>query len=223
MHTDRLTLGRMQNPIRGFMDAGAALASAMGAVTLVMLTLTDTPRLISVAVFGLSLVALFTTSSLYHSVPWSRVWKQRMQRLDHSMIFVVVAGSYTPIAVNVLNGRWRITVLVVVWTVATVGILQKFLLPSIKNWFSITLQTTLGWFALVPFVELVRRLSGGAIALMVGGGILYMVGMILFTTRRPRLHPRVFSYHEVFHVFVIGAATLHFLLVLIYIVPYQPV
>jgi len=220
---ERITLGRMHNPIRVLMDAGAALASVIGAVTLIVLTRTDPPRLLSMAVFGLSLVALFTTSSLYHSIPWTHEWKTRLQQLDHSMIFVVVAASYTPLAVNVLTGRWRWLVLVVAWSVALVGIIQKFLLPRIDAWFSITLQTTLGWFAVVPLVELIRRLSGGAIVLMLSGGALYMVGMILFTIKRPRLLPRIFSYHEVFHVFVIGAATLHFAMMLLYIVPYQGV
>jgi hemolysin III len=205
------------------MDAGAALASVVGAITLMVLTRTDLPRLFSMAVFSLSLVGLFSTSSIYHSMPWTHRWKVWLQKLDHSMIFVVVAASYTPLAVNVLSGRWRWVVLVVVWSVALLGIVQKFLLPKIDTWFSITLQTTLGWFAVVPLVEFIRRLSGGAIVLMLGGGLLYMIGMILFTMKRPRLSPRVFSYHEVFHVFVIGAAALHFTMMLVYVVPYSGV
>ncbi len=218
---ERMTLGRMQNPVRGFMDAGAAIASVAGAVALVIMTRSDVPRLISMAVFGASLVALFTTSSLYHSIQWGEIWRKRMQRLDHSMIFFLVAGSYTPLAVNVLTGAWRWSVLVVVWSVAIVGMVQKLVLPKVKAWFSITLQTTLGWFAVVPIVEMVNLLSGGAIVLMVASGLLYTAGMIAFTTKRPRLSPRVFSYHEVFHVFVISAAALHFVMLVIYIVPYQ--
>ncbi|HDH03464.1 MAG TPA: hypothetical protein ENH15_04380, partial [Actinobacteria bacterium] len=202
----RMTLGRMQNPVRGFMDASAALASVIGAVALVVMTRSDVPRSISMAIFGASLVGLFTTSSLYHSIQWGDLWRTRMQRLDHSMIFLLVAGSYTPLAVNVLTGAWRWSVLIVVWSVTLVGIVQKFLLPRVKAWFSITLQTTLGWFAVIPIVEMVNLLSDGAIALMVASGLLYTVGMIAFTTKWPRLSPRVFSYHEVFHVFVIGAA-----------------
>lgn len=215
------TLGRVHNPVRVLMDAGAALASVAGAVTLIVLTRSDLPRLASMAVFGLSLVGLFTTSSFYHSIPWTHRWKAWMQKLDHSMIFVVVAASYTPLAVNVLTGRWRWMVLLVVWSVTLIGIIQKFLLPRIETWFSIALQTGLGWFAVVPLVEFIRRLSGGAIVLMLGGGLLYTIGLILFTIKRPKLSPRLFSYHEVFHVFVIGAAALHFTMMLVYIVPYS--
>ena len=202
------------------MDATAAVASLGALVVLVMLTAHDTPRMLSMTVYALSLMALYTTSSLYHSIPWRPRWRQRMQRIDHSMIFVLVAGSFTPIAFNVLDGAWRVIVLAVVWTVTIVGVVQKVVWPKVKPWFSITLQTTLGWFALVPFIELVRRLSGGAITLIAAGGILYTVGMILFTVRRPRLAPRIFSYHEVFHLLVISASLLHFLAVLLYVVPY---
>lgn len=216
----RLTLGKMTNPVRGLMNAGAAAASLAGLVALVWLTAGDGPRMLSMVVYGLSLVALYTTSSLYHSIPWRTRWKRRMQRIDHSMIYVLVAGSFTPIAANVLDGAWRIAVLAVVWSVVLVGVIQKIVWPRVRPWFSITLQTSLGWFALVPMVELIRRLSGGAVALIVAGGALYTLGMILFTTRRPRLWPRVFSYHEVFHLLVISASALHFLAVLIYVVPH---
>lgn len=216
----RIMLGKMLNPVRGFMDATAAVASLAALVVLVVLTAHDLPRMLSMIVYSLSLVALYTTSALYHSIPWRPRWKQRMQRLDHSMIFVLVAGSFTPIAFNVLDGAWRVTVLAVVWAVAVVGVVQKVVWPRVRQWFSVTLQTSLGWFVLVPFLELVRRLSGGAIILIAAGGILYTIGMILFTMRRPRFAPRVFSYHEVFHVFVISASLLHFLAVLIYVVPF---
>ena len=215
-----MMLGKMRNPVRGFMDATAALASVVALVVLIVLTTDDTPRMVSMIVYALSLTALYTTSSLYHSIPWRPEWRQRMQRMDHSMIFLLVAGSFTPIAFNVLDGAWRVSVLAVVWSVAIVGVTQKIIWPKVKPWFSITLQTTLGWFAVVPFVELVRRLSGGALILISAGGILYTSGMVLFTMKRPRLAPRVFSYHEVWHVFVISASVLHFLAVLIYVVPY---
>ncbi len=216
----RMTLGKMHNPVRGFMDGTAAVLSIAALVVLIVMTADDTPRMVSMIIYAFSLIALFTTSSLYHSIPWRPAWKQRMQRIDHSMIFVLVAGSFTPIAFNVLEGAWRPSVLSVVWAVTIVGVAQKVVWPRVKPWFSITLQTSLGWFALVPFVELVRRLSGGAIVLIAAGGVLYTVGMILFTLKRPRLSPRVFSYHEVWHVFVISASVLHFIAILLYVVPY---
>lgn len=102
---ERITLGRMQNPVRGGLHGAAALASIVGLVNLIVRTADNLPSMWSMVFFGVSLIALYTTSSLYHSVPWNGTWKNRMQRLDHSMIFVLIAGSFTPIAYNVLTGH----------------------------------------------------------------------------------------------------------------------
>ncbi|NIA23967.1 MAG: hemolysin III family protein [Gammaproteobacteria bacterium] len=216
---ERTTLGRMHNPVRGFLHGAAAVASAVALVTLAIRTAWDTPRMISMIAFGLSAVALYTTSSLYHSVPWRRRWKQRMQRLDHSMIFLLVAGTYTPIAFNVLSGSLKWATLSLVWGTAAAGIFQKVFFPKVRNWLSITLYMVMGWFAIVPLPRLLDRLSAGAVALLILGGIFYSTGMILLVTKRPRLSPRVFSYHEVFHVLVISGSVAHFLMILLYVAP----
>jgi len=216
---ERLTLGRMQNPVRGGLHGAAALASVVGLINLVARTIDNRPSMWSMVFFGVSLIALYTTSSLYHSVPWNGTWKKRMQRLDHSMIFVLIAGSYTPIAYNVLTGRWRSITLGVVWGIAAIGIGQKLFFPSVRTWFSITLQTTMGWFAVVPIAEIARRLPVSALVFLFIGGMSYTVGMVIFSTRRPRLFPRVFSYHEVFHVLVIVGSLAHYLVVWLWVVP----
>ena len=210
----------MQHPVRGFLHGGAAVAALIGAVALVIRVPTIGGK-IAAAVFGLGMVALYTTSSLYHSFPWQEIWHRRMQRLDHSMIFMLIAGTYTPIAVNVLTGPWRTVTLSVVWGVAAIGIIQKIAFPKIPDWVSIALQTTMGWFAIVPFLELVEALSNGAIALMVAGGFSYTIGLVLLATERPQLFPRIFSHHEVFHVLVVLGSLFHFLMILWYVVPHD--
>ncbi len=216
---ERITLGKMQNPVRGFLHGGAALFSVAGLVTLAVKTAWHTPRMWSMIVFGVSLIALYTTSSLYHSIPWRETWNSRMQRLDHSMILVLVAGSWTPLAVNALEGTWRIVTLSIVWGLALVGIGQKVFFPKIRVWFSITLAAVMGWFAIVPLPQLGRNLAIGAIVLMFVSGAFYTIGMIAFATKRPRLFPRVFSYHEVFHVLVVAGSVTHFVLLMLYVVP----
>ena len=210
----------MLNPVRGFLHGSAAVVSAAGMALLITRSTPDRVRVLSMTVFGLSLIGLYTASALYHSIPWREKWKQRMQRVDHSMIFVLVAGTYTPIAVNVLDGAWRTVTLAVVWGAAAVGIAQKIAFPKVPSWFSIALQTTMGWFAIIPFLELVEALSNGAIALMVAGGLSYTIGLVLLATERPQLFPRVFSHHEVFHILVVLGSLFHFLMILWYVVPY---
>ena len=218
---DRVTLGKMHHPVRGFLHGSAAVFSIAGLIVLAAQTASDLPRMFTMLVFGGSMVALYTTSTLYHSVPWKERWKKRMQRFDHSMIFLLVAGTYTPIAFNVLTGMWKWTTLGVVWGIAVLGILQKMLFPQVRTWLSMTLYMVMGWFAVIPVRELLDRLPLEAMVLLIVGGGCYSVGMILLIAKRPRLLPRIFSYHEVFHVLVISGTLLHFLMILLYVAPIE--
>ena len=211
----------MHHPVRGFLHGTAAMVSFAGLIVLVVRTSSDLLRMFTMIVFAGSMVALFTTSSLYHSVPWKERWKKRMQRFDHSMIFLLVAGTYTPIAFNVLTSSWKWITLGVVWGIAIFGILQKMFFPKVRNWLSITLYMVMGWFAVIPVRELFDRLPLEAMVLLIVGGACYSLGMILLVTKRPQLFPRIFSYHEVFHVLVISGALLHFLMILLYVVPIE--
>lgn len=206
--SNRVTLGKMQNPVRGFLHGTAAVASLIGTVVLLTRAGTWQARF-AVVVFGLGLLALYTTSSLYHSIPWRPVWKTRMQRLDHSMIFVLIAATYTPIGVLVLSGIWRWVAMVVAWGIAAVGILHRSFSSMERHVFSFTLMLVLGWLSLPVMIPLARRAGAAAVVLMGVGGVFYTVGMVFKVTRWPRLWPRVFSAHELFHVFVVAASAVH--------------
>jgi hemolysin III len=210
IHLDRITLGKMQHPVRGFLHGTAAVLSIAGCVLLWARGRHDMSRQVALLIFGLSLVALYTVSSLYHSFPWRLAWKRRMQRLDHSMIYVLIAGTYTPMLWIVFDGWIRWASLSVAWGIAAIGITQKAFMPRVRNWFSISLQLIQGWIAILLFPMLLARLPQQAVVLTVLGGLLYSVGVILLVTKRPRLWPRVFSYHEVFHIMVIAGSALHF-------------
>jgi hemolysin III len=216
---DRITLGRMQNPVRGFLHGAAAVLSVVALVVLAIKTNDSPLKMWSMIVFGLSLVALYTTSSLYHSIAWQEKWRARLQRLDHSMILVLVAGSWTPMAINLLEGTWRIVTLSVVWGSALVGIIQKWFFSSVRIWFTITLAVSMGWFALIPLSAMTRQIGMTAIGLLVLSGAMYTVGMVMFASQRPKMFPRIFSYHELFHVLVVAGSVTHFVLVFRYIVP----
>lgn len=206
---DRVTLGRMQNPVRGLLHGSAAVVAVAG--TLLLGTRADAgAQRIAVVVFGLGLVALYTTSSLYHSVPWSDAWKRRMQRLDHAMIFVLIAGTFTAVSAIALDGAIRVASLAGAWLIAGVGIGQQIFFPRERNNFAIALMTTLGWLGALLVPSLARRTGIDTIVLLFAGGVLYTVGMVMLVTERPRLWPKVFSYHEAFHVLVVAASTLHF-------------
>jgi hemolysin III len=207
----------MENPVRGFMNGAAALLSAVGAAALWARSGGDLSDRGALLTFGLSLVCLYTVSSLYHSVPWSRVWKQRFQRIDHAMIYVLIAGSYTPIAAIVLDGWLRWAALGTAWGIAAVGTAQKMFWPQLGHRFSVPLQVAQGWLGVLLLAPLSQRLPRQALFLLVLGGLLYTLGMVVYATKRPRLWPHVFSYHEVFHVFVVAGSASHYAMTFAYV------
>lgn len=216
---ERITLGRMQNPIRGFLHGGAAVASLVGLIVLLLASRGYLPAMVSSTIFGVALILMYTTSSLYHSYPWGEGWKQRMRRLDHTMIFFVVAGTFTPISVASLSGKQLAIAISSVWGLAIVGVALKAILPNTAAWLSVTIQMAMGWSALIWMPAIYRQLGATAMALIALGGLCYTVGVVIWVRKRPKLFPRSFSYHELFHVLVIAASTLHFLVIWLYAIP----
>jgi len=214
---DRVRLGKMTNPVRGFLHGTAAVASVVGAALLTLLAQGGIGNRISLLVFGVALVSLYTVSCLYHSIPWGPVWKSRMRRLDHTMIYVLVAGTFTPIAWIALDGWLRVATLATQWAIVAAGAAQKALFPQVSRSLSVVLQTTQGWLAVPLLWPLARALPWTALLMIALGGVSYTVGMVLLVTNRPRLWPAVFSYHEVFHVLVVAGSSLHFAMVARYL------
>ena len=216
---DRLTLGKMQNPIRGFLDGSAALATLIGVILMLSRAWGNAAAITGVLVFGLALLFMYVVSSLYHSVPWGEKWKTRFQRIDHSMIYLVVAGTFTPIAVASLSGVSLVISMSVIWGIAATGIILKSVLSGEKTWLSITLQMVMGWTALVWLPQILGQLGLTAVVLIGFGGICYSVGVVVFSMKRPVLFARSFSYHELFHVLVIAGSAFHFIAILVYAIP----
>ncbi|MFP3914511.1 MAG: PAQR family membrane homeostasis protein TrhA [Actinomycetota bacterium] len=204
-----MTWGRMQNPIRGLLHGSAAVAAAIGLGFLLSRSRGVTPWP-AAALFGFALVAMFTVSALYHSVPWTERWRERIRRVDHSLIFIVVAATFTPLAFAALEGVALAVGLTLVWGVAAVGIVLKMVLRRPRVGLSVLLQMVMGWSALIWLPRFASRLGWEAVALILAGGACYTVGTVVFATRRPRLAPRVFSHHELFHVLVVAGALFHF-------------
>jgi hemolysin III len=142
-----------------------------------------------------------------------------LKRLDHSMIFVLIGGTYTPFCLLVLNDAWGISMLSVIWGVAAAGIMLKVIWPGAPRWLGVILYASAGWMAVVATVPLAEWFAFGPLALLVAGGVLYTVGGVIYALRRPDPFPRVFGYHEVFHLLVIAGSVLHYTLVAAYLMP----
>jgi len=218
---ERIRFGKMTHPVRGFLHGTAAVVSLVGAILITVLATGGFGERLSLLIFGLSLVSLYTVSAIYHSVPWHDVWKDRMQRLDHTMIHVLVAGTITPIAFIVFDGWLTWLILAVQWGIVLSGAIQKFAREDPSRRLSIALSTTQGWMMLMLLWPLAQRLPWTAVMLIILGGVFYTGGMIVMVTGHPKLWPRVFSSHEIFHIFVVAGSSVHFAVVAGYVARYS--
>jgi len=204
--------------LRGVSHRWAFFASLLAGVGLVLVA--PSKRAVAAAmVYALSLSALFGVSALYHEVTWSVAGRRWMRRLDHSMIFLLIAGTYTPFGVLVLQGKLALVVLAVVWSGALLGMALNMVWIDAPKWLSAIVYVSLGWVAIVAFPELVSQLGATATGLIVLGGVLYSAGAVVYALRRPDPAPEVFGYHEVFHALVIAAAVAHYVVVAFYALP----
>ena len=167
------------------------------------------------AIFAASLTGLYGVSAAYHRGRWSAGAERLMKHLDHSMIFVLIAGSYTPIALLALRPAWGITLLALAWTGAAIGVLITVV--GLDRWHRVgfVMYLVVGWLAVVAAPQLLRALSGVELALLMTGGVLYTIGAVVLARNRPDPRPAVFGYHEVWHALVVGAGACHFALVLL--------
>jgi hemolysin III len=168
---------------------------------------------IAAVVYALSLISLFGTSAAYHRLPWSPKARLWMKRLDHSMIFMLIAGTYTPFSLLVLPWPWSLVILVVVSGGAILGIALKMARVDGLRALTGGLYIALGWIAIVALPQIVRGLSGPALGLLLSGGVMYTAGAIVLARRRPDPRPSSFGYHEIWHSLVIGGSMCHYALV----------
>lgn len=217
-HAQAARLTTEERPaLRGWLHAITVLAVVAGAA--VLLLVADSARAyVGGAIFAASLFLLYGTSATYHRVHWRPTARQVVKRLDHAMIFVLIAGTYTPLCLQV-SLAWGIPMLSVVWGIAGAGIVLKLLWPDGPRWLSVALYVALGWLALAAVSELVTWFSAVELAMLGIGGALYTVGGVVYAIRRPDPWPRVFGYHEIFHLFVVAGSALHYSLVVIYVLP----
>ena len=207
--------------LRGWSHGVAAFIAVAGLVSLIVITRHDPAKLASMVVYGIGLVLLFGVSATYHMFNWPPRAKDWLRRADHATIFVFIAASYTPLVFNILGGWWRIGVLVAIWVMAVAGVVGAAPFLRIPRVALASLYLAMGWLAVVALVPLTAALGWVAALLMALGGLQYSLGAAAYAFRRPRLWPRVFGYHELFHLAVISASVTFYVVVVYYAVPYH--
>ena len=206
----------MKPRLRGRLHQVAFFVSVPAGVSLVAMAASGVARA-SAAIYAVSLSALYAASAAFHRVNWRPTTWKWMRRLDHSMIFVLIAGTYTPYALLVLPPPWSTVVLATVWGGGAVGIVIRMFTRGLTV-VEQTLYMALGWVALLTLPVTIGRLGWVEALLMFSGGVLYTVGAIIFGLRKPDPHPAVFGYHEVWHSMVIGASLCHYALILLLVI-----
>lgn len=200
--------------LRGWFHTVAFFVSLPAGIALVLLARGAGARAAAL-VYALSLTAVFAASAAYHRGAWSAAARRRMKRLDHSMIYVLIAGTYTPVCALALRAPWSILLLSVVWAGAAAGIALKSARIDGLSLLTGILYVALGWLAVVALPQLVRSIPTTAIALMIVGGVLYTIGASVLARRWPDPAPRVFGYHEVWHALMVIAAACHYAMILL--------
>jgi hemolysin III len=194
--------------LRGRIHAVAFFVAIPAAIALVVAS-GGVEAKVAASTYGFTLVLLFAASSAYHRFGRGRALEW-LRRLDHSSIFLLIAGSYTPVCLVALSGWWASALLVAVWTAAVVGVLLKLFRFEHSHKLGFALYLTMGWALVAALPGLVTNLGTSTLVLLVAGGVLYTVGAIVLATRFPNPFPRYFGYHEVWHVMVVAAAALHY-------------
>lgn len=204
--------------LRGVFHQYAFLAFSALGIALVV-TAPGGPARMAAAIFGGSVALTFGVSALYHRVTWRPAARRLMRRLDHSAIFLLIAGTYTPYGLLVLTGAWRFSVLAVVWIGAALGIAQSLLWVDRPKWLTAVLGIALGWAGIVAFPQILDATGSVGTSLLLAGGVLYTLGAVVYARSRPDPAPAVFGYHELFHVLTILAAASQYAAVAFFVLP----
>jgi hemolysin III len=208
-----------REPINGLSHLFAALLAVIGMVILLATSQGEPIKQSSLLIYGLSLITLLSASAAYHLSKASAVTIQRLRKLDHSAIFLLIAGTYTPVCINLLSGFWKWGMLIIIWSMALLGMIMKISWINSPRAFSAAVYLVMGWMAVIGARELMVALPTGAIAWLVAGGSFFTIGAVIYITKILNFAPGIFGFHEVWHIFVIAGCFCHYMLMLLYIAP----
>ena len=173
--------------------------------------------LISFFIFSISISLLYLASTIYHMLPVREDTVKLLKKIDHMMIFVLIAGTYTPVCLIKLNNKFGYSILSLVWIIAIFGIILKIFWINAPRWFSTSIYIIMGWLSVFAFFPLINAIELNGILLLLLGGIIYTIGAIIYATKYPKISIKFFGFHEIFHLFVIGGSICHIIFMFKYV------
>jgi len=210
---------RFRDPVSGLTHFFTALAALIGLAVLLFIGWGQTGKTISLFIYGISLVLMFSASAAYHLINASPGWIKFLRKLDHTAIYLLIAGTYTPISYNLFDGFWQWGLLAIIWSMALIGIIIKIFIIDAPRWLTAGIYLIMGWMALLGIGEMYNVLPAGAMFWLILGGAFFTLGAVIYITKIMNFVPGTFGFHEVWHIFVILGALSHYLLILIYVAP----
>ncbi|MBI1277258.1 MAG: hemolysin III family protein [Anaerolineaceae bacterium] len=205
---------RFREPVNGFTHLTGAVFSTGAMLWLIFITRNNPVKLLSALIYGVSLITLYCASAVYHLSHGSDRKLLWLERIDHAAIYLLIAGSYTPICVTVITGEWRWILLVLVWILAIIGIVYKLLFLTKPGVFSLLYYMLMASVVFIAPPAVIAMIPDEAVIFLVVSGVIFAIGAVVFGLEKPNLHPLI-GYHELWHLFVMTGSTLHFIAVII--------
>ncbi len=212
-------LSKLREPVSGLTHLGGAIAAFIGQIALLILGWSGTAKIVSVAIYGVSLIALFAASATYHLTKAKPKVIEVLRKIDHSAIYLLIAGTYTPFCVNAFTGFFRWGLLAIIWTIALAGILVKVFYIGAPRWLTAGVYVLMGWLCLSAAGQIPGALPPWALVWLLVGGVVYTLGAVVYATKIFNFAPGKFGFHEVWHIFVLLGALAHFAAVVSLIAP----
>lgn len=210
---------KLREPVSGLTHLFGVFASIVGLVILIVYSATQSSawHIVTFSIFGASLILLYSASSIYHLASVSQKAINILRRVDHSMIYLLIAGSYTPICLIALRGAWGWSIFGTIWGLTIIGIIIKNFWFNAPRWLSTLFYIFMGWLVIIAIYPLNKVFSPGAMAWLFAGGVAYTVGGVIYATKWPKINLKYFGFHEIFHIFVLAGSFCHYWLMFKYV------
>ena len=207
-------LKKLREPVNSLTHWAGALLALAGLVALLIVGWSTPAKIISLLVYGLSLIAMFSASATYHMVRAKDRVLLILRKIDHSAIFLLIAGTYTPFCITAFDGFWKWGMLIIIWSLAAIGIIVKVFYIKAPRWLNAGIYVVMGWLCVGASGQMLATLPAWVFTWLLVGGVIYTLGAVVYSTKIFNFKPGVFGFHEVWHIFVMLAAAAHYVAVL---------
>ena len=207
-------LKKLREPVNSLTHWAGAILALIGLIALLIVGWSTPAKIISLMIYGLSLIAMFSASATYHMVRAKDKVLLILRKLDHSAIYLLIAGTYTPFCINAFDGFWKWGMLSIIWTLAVVGIIIKVFYIKAPRWLNAGIYVVMGWLCVGASGQMLSTLPTWVFGWLLAGGVIYTLGAVVYSTKLFNFKPGVFGFHEVWHIFVMLAAAAHYVAVM---------